>query len=400
MGFFKKKQPKEKPYLWVVPRVNQLLQDNQQSTPGQIYDGEALARFFTAAGFPCKNVKTTTGASVATYHFKLDNVLTVDKVKKVIVPLEAELSCDITMGKSDTGHFSIMIPRKERETVHLNSVLKSTEFKALINAYTNENIYNANIPMCLGTDTEGRALCVDLAELPHTIISGSTGSGKSVLVNSMITSTLFAKAPSQLQYILIDPKSVEYSMFEGIPHLFGNNDIPPQVITDTRQAIYTLNYMVQIMEQRYTQLKQMGKRDIEGTKFSRIVIVVDEFSDIILSSKRAVEESVLRIAQKGRAAGLHCIISTQQPRAEVLTGIIRANLPSRISLKTATATDSRISLGYNMAEKLQGRGDSIFIDPKSPGDFKRFQAAWISPQDISKVTAWWKDDTRCKEYQQ
>jgi len=276
--------------------------------------------------------------------------------------------------------------------------MESSEFRALSGAYTAENIYNANIPMCLGTDAEGKPLVVDLASIPHFIVSGATGAGKSVLVNSMITSTLFAKAPSQLKYVLIDNKEVEFSQFEGIPHLFENNLIRPQVITDVRTAIDTLSYMCQLMDERYTQLKQMGKRDIEGTQFARIVIVIDEFADVILTSKRAVEDYVCRLAQKGRAAGLHLIIATQQPRTAVLTGIIRANLPGRISLKTSTAIDSRISIGFNMAEKLLGMGDSIFVDPKSAGEFKRFQAAYISTQDIRLVCDYWKYNA--KEYQQ
>jgi S-DNA-T family DNA segregation ATPase FtsK/SpoIIIE len=393
MGFFKKKKKKEPPYLWVIPRTAQLLPDYPQGMTGQIFDGEAIAKFITLAGFPCKLEKTTVGASVATYHISLVDVMKIKKARNAIIdPLEAHLNCKITLGDSDTSHFSLTIPRSQRDTVHLGNVLKSREFMSVTKNSSTDSTYNASVPMALGTDAEGRALCVDLATLPHMIVSGTTGSGKSVLVNSMITSSLFGKAPSQLKYVLIDPKQSEFFQFESIPHLYK------PVITDVREAINTLDEMCRLMEQRSAQLAAMGKRDIEGTQFCRIVIVIDELADIIMSSKRQVEDYIVRLSQRGRSCGLHLILATQSPRSSVLTGLIRQNISTKVALRCSTAIDSRIAIGKSMAERLLDKGDGIIQG--LPGDIRehRFQAAWISPDDINKVTHYWQHNA--KEYQQ
>ena len=369
-----KRDIKKGRYLWATPGA-EILPDPLPETPGKIYDGAAIASFITAAGYPCTLVNTSTGASVAGYHFNLANVLQVNKVKAVIPALEASLNCDAILGKSGTAHFSITLPRLERQTVHLKTAMCTTTFNDVEGA-----------PACLGTDAQGNTLALDISSLPHMIVSGSTGSGKSVLINSIITSILFRRTPSTHRFILIDPKEVEFTQFSGIPHLYH------PIITDTRDAVSILGQLCAIMDQRYQQLRQIGARDVDGTNLPRIIIVIDELADLILTSKKSVEESIIRIAQKGRAAGIHLIISTQQPRAAVLTGLIRANIPCKVALKTATATDSRISLGYNGAEKLLGRGDALLVHPSTPGEFKRFQSAYISPWDIQSVVGYWQSN--------
>jgi len=391
--FWKKKPKKEPPYLWVIPRPSQVLPDYPQSSQGQIADGEGIAKFITAAGFPCKLLKTTVGASVATYHFNLVDVLKIKKVKNTIVePLEAQLSKKIVIGDSDDAHFSLTIPRSQRDTVHLGRVIKSREYAAVEKNSVTDSVYNSSIPMALGTDAEGKALCVDLATLPHIIVSGTTGSGKSVLVNSMITSSLFGKAPSQLKYVLLDPKQSEFFQFANIPHLFK------PVVTDVRESINTLADMCYLMEQRSTELAAMGKRDIEGTKFCRIVVVIDELADIIMTSKKQVEDYIVRLAQRGRSCGIHLILATQSPRSSVLTGLIRQNISTKIALRCSTAIDSRIALGKSGAERLLEKGDGIIQG--LPGDIRehRFQAAWISSEDINRVSHYWQFNA--KEYQQ
>lgn len=358
-------------YNWITPN-DTILPNPTQSNPGSIYSGDSIAEFISSVGFPCKHIRTTSGASVATYHISLKDIRQIKKVNNAIPMLEANLNCAVIRGESDIAHFSLMIPRKERDTVHLKSAMMSTAFTEL-----------RGIPACLGTDAEGNTLALDISQLPHMIISGSTGSGKSVLVNSMVTSMIFRSAPSVLQFVLIDPKKSEFFQFANIPHLFT------PVVTDTHEAIHTLSEMCRIMDERSAKLESIGKRDIEGTDFSRIVIVIDELADIMMVSDKEVEDYIVRIAQRGRSCGIHIILATQSPRASVLTGLIRSNIITKIALRCATQIDSRISLGKAGAEKLLGKGDGIIQG--LPGDIKeyRFQGAWISPQDIQYVTGYW-----------
>jgi len=379
-GFKKKSKKAEPKYHWLLPHYS-ILPDYTADAPGTIFDGNAIAQFITAAKLPCTLADTKVGASVATYHFNLKDVLQIKKVNSVIAPLEASLNCDIILGKSNTAHFSLTVPRKQRETVHLKIAMMQGNFRSL-----GKNDYNSDIPICLGTDAEGKPLCLDLAKLPHMIVSGATGSGKSVLVNSIITSIIFGKAPSQAKLVLIDPKMTEFHQFSGVPHLFH------PIITETQEAISTLEKLCILMDQRYAELSKMGKRDIEGTNYSRIVVVIDELADLMDTSKSRVEEYITRLAQKARAAGIHIIVATQQPNAQVLTKRIRGNIPCKIALKCASHIDSRISLGYNGAEKLLGRGDSLLVDPADPGEFRRFQSAWISQDDIRRVVHHWQTD--------
>ena len=366
MGLFKKT-------YWVTPNAH-IIPNRESESTGQIYTGEYLAEFITSIGYPCSLATFTVGASVATYHFNLINITQVNKVKNAIPALEAKLHINAILDKSNIGHFSITLPRPERQTVHLKTAMLTKCFDEL-----------DGIPACLGTDAQGDTLAFDISTLPHMIISGTTGSGKSVLVNSIITSILFRKAPASVNFILIDPKETEFSMFSGLPHLMK------PVITDAKAAVTQLSELCTLMDERYAQLRKLKKRDISGTNIVPIVVVVDELADLMMVSKNTEESSIVRIAQKGRAAGIHLILATQSPRAAVLTGLIRANLPTRIALRCTTAIDSRIALGHNGAEKLLNKGDGIICG--IPGDIReyRFQAAWISPEDIKLVIDYWKN---------
>ena len=359
-------------FNWITPS-DELLPNPPQNSPCKIYTGDSIEDFITSIGYNCECVKITTGATVSSYHFDLHNIRHVKKVNADIVPmLKAELKCSVISNKSDIAHFALEIPNQARSDVYLKSAMMTHEF-----------MNTSGIPACLGTDVEGKALAVDISSLPHMIVSGTTGSGKSVLINSIITSIIFRLPPSACQFVLIDPKKSEFFQFANIPHLFNT------VITDTNEAIHMLSEMVRIMEERSTLLESMGKRDITGTDIIPIIIVIDELADLMDTSKGEVEEYITRLAQRGRSCGLHLIIATQSPRSSVLTPLVRSNILTKVALRCTTDIDSRISLGRNGARDLLGRGDGIIQG--LPGDIReyRFQAAWISPEDIQRVVWWW-----------
>ena len=226
-----------------------------------------------------------------------------------------------------------------------------------------------SLPLLLGKDVAGTAQIRDLATMPHLLIAGTTGSGKSVMVNAIIMSILFTRNPSELRMILIDPKRVELSGYNRLPHLLH------PVITEASQAAAALNWAVQEMESRYVKFAQAGARNIEGYNQSRvkandrmysIVIIIDELADLMMQDGRETEESIVRIAQKARATGIHLILATQRPSVNVVTGLIKANIPSRIAFSMASQIDSRTVLDAPGAEDLIGRGDMLFQPSDAP----------------------------------
>ena len=213
----------------------------------------------------------------------------------------------------------------------------------------------------------GRTCCADIAKMPHLLVAGSTGSGKSVCINTLITSILFKAKPTEVKFILIDPKMVELSVYNDIPHLM----VP--VVTDAKKAASVLNWAVQEMEKRYGLIAQAGVRNMDGynkqfeeepeKKLPSIVIIIDELADLMMVAAKEVEDYICRIAQMGRAAGMHLVIATQRPSADVITGLMKANIPSRIAFAVSSAMESRIILDQGGAEKLIGMGDMLY----SPG---------------------------------
>jgi DNA segregation ATPase FtsK/SpoIIIE, S-DNA-T family len=304
-------------------------------------------------------------------------------------------------GKAVVG---IEIPNKRRETVRLRELLDSEEFQTSLSKLT----------LVLGKDILGKPVVTDLALIPHLLIAGATGSGKSVGLNSMICSLLFRATPADVKVIMIDPKMLELSIYDGIPHLL----IP--VVTNPKKAAVALRRVVEEMERRYQLLATKGVRSIaqynqaieehrlagkaspaeeEATtgifacpveKLPYLVVVIDELSDLMMISSRDVEDSLTRIAQMARAAGIHLIVATQRPSVDVLTGVIKANFPARMSFQVSSKTDSRTILDANGAEKLLGRGDMLFL---APGTSKpqRIHGAYVSEAEINRLVAAWKE---------
>ena len=278
-------------------------------------------------------------------------------------------------GKDVVG---IEIPNHEVDTIYLRELLDSKLFKESKSPLT----------IALGKDIVGRPFVTDLKKLPHLLIAGTTGSGKSVGINSMILSLLYKNSPDQLRLLMIDPKMLEFSIYNDIPHLLT------PVITKPKQAIVALNNMVAEMERRYEKMAETRTKNIENYNdkakkegkdaFPYIVVIIDELADLMMTSGKDVEHSIARLAQMARASGIHLVVATQRPSVDVVTGLIKANLPSRISYRVGQKIDSKIILDQMGAESLLGRGDMLFTPPGATG-LVRLHAPWSTEEEIENI---------------
>ena len=287
-------------------------------------------------------------------------------------------------GKSAIG---VEVPNRRRQLVTLGDILRSPEAKEA----------DHPLQVGLGMDISGRPALLHLAELPHVLIAGATGAGKSSCINAVVTSVLMRTTPDQVRLILVDPKRVELGQYNGVPHLLT------RVITNPKKAVDALQWAVQEMDRRYDLLADAAVRDIEGyhekwdagmledrfDRFPFIVVVVDELNDLMMVAGRAVEEAVVRIAQMARAVGIHLVIATQRPSVDVITGVIKANVPSRLAFSVASQADSRVILDMGGAEKLIGLGDMIVVTARDPKP-ERIQGAWVGEPEIHAVVDWVK----------
>lgn len=285
-------------------------------------------------------------------------------------------------GKAAVG---IEIPNQTTSMVCLRDVIDSNEFRT----------YKSKTAFAMGKDISGNPIVSDISKMPHMLIAGATGSGKSVCINSLITSILYKADPNQVKLILIDPKVVELGVYNGIPHLL----IP--VVTDPRRAAGALNWAVQEMVKRYRLFAETNVRDIKGyneyaslngeREMEQIIIIIDELADLMMVSPHDVEDSICRLAQMARAAGMHLVIATQRPSVDVITGLIKANVPSRIAFSVSSQIDSRTILDMGGAEKLLGKGDMLFL-PMGASKPKRIQGAFVSDKEVEKIVEFVKAD--------
>ncbi len=289
-------------------------------------------------------------------------------------------------GKAAVG---IEVPNKKQSTVHLRTLIQSE-------AFTNAK---SRLTCCLGEDVAGEAVYFDIAKMPHLLIAGATGMGKSVCINSLVVSLLYKASPDEVKLILVDPKKVEMSIYNGIPHLL----VP--VVSDPKKAAGSLSWAVAEMERRFGLIEAVGVRDVktfnEKTKddpdyefLPQIVIIIDELADLMMTAPDDVEESICRLAQKARAAGMHLIIGTQRPSVDVITGLIKANIPSRIAFTVASQIDSRTIIDRGGAENLIGRGDMLF-NPVGAAKPVRVQGAYVSESDVEEVVAYIRNMNQC-----
>lgn len=332
-------------------------------------------------------VRTYTGPVVTTFEFKpAPNV----KVSKIL-----NLQDDLAMAlKAQTIRIQAPIPGKDVVGIEVpNDELQTIYIKELLESELFQNS-KSPLTMILGKDIVGKPFITDLKKLPHLLIAGTTGSGKSVGINAMILSLLYKNSPDKLKLVMIDPKMLEFSMYNEIPHLLT------PVITKPTDAINALSNMVAEMERRYTLMSQTKTKNIENynekakkegyEEIPYIVVVIDELADLMMTSGKDVELSIARLAQMARASGIHLIVATQRPSVDVVTGLIKANLPSRLSYKVGQKVDSKIILDSMGAESLLGRGDMLFTPPGTSG-LVRIHAPWSKEDEIEKVVDFLKD---------
>lgn len=279
-------------------------------------------------------------------------------------------------GKNRVG---IEVPNADFSTVYLKEVLVGNEFRSS----------KSKLTLSLGKDIAGKSMVADLAEMPHLLIAGTTGSGKTVCVNGIIMSMIFNASPDEVKFVMVDPKMVELAQYNDIPHLLC------PVVTDSQKAAAALNWVVSEMETRYRALSKEGVRNLQGYnarghKMPYIVVIIDELADLMQVSAKAVESAITRIAQLSRAVGIHLILATQRPSVDVITGVIKANFPARISFKVASKVDSRTVLDMNGAESLLGKGDMLFIKPGDPKP-TRGQCSFVRDEEIQRVIRFIKD---------
>ena len=353
-----------------------------------------LVEVLMSFGVETRLIGASRGPSVTRYELSPAPGVKISKI--------TNLSDDIALGLASTGvrieapipnmaAVGIEVPNRTRSTVTFREMISSKEFK-------NNNGKLLNV--ALGKDIAGNICCADLAIMPHLLIAGTTGSGKSVCLNGMIASILYNATPEQVKLLMIDPKQVEFTVYNGIPHLL----VP--VITDARKAAGSLAWAVGEMENRYKAFTQFGVRDIASfNKYAeshpeidfmpQIVLFIDELNDLMMVSPKEVEDSICRLAQKARAAGMHLVVATQRPSVDVITGIIKANIPSRISLSVSSQVDSRTILDSIGAEKLLGNGDMLFA-PVGVTKPVRIQGAYLSDEEIGNIVSYIKNQVNAE----
>ncbi len=361
---------------------------------------EEYYKIATSLAEKCKEFNVTgkiehicPGPVVTTYEFKPDPGVKYSRVTGLVddlcLALKAEsIRIDRMPGKA---HVGIEVPSPQRETIHLREVIESKQFRESASKLT----------IALGKTIDGLNYVADLAKMPHLLIAGATGAGKSVGVNSLIVSILYKARPDEVKFILVDPKRLELGLYDGIPHL------ATPIITDPKRAAISLKWAVSEMERRYKELAGWGVRNIDGynTEVMRrnmvkdydtagmplkplpyIVIIIDELADLMMVSSHEVEESITRLAQMARAVGIHLVLATQRPSVDVITGLIKANFPSRISFRVSSKVDSRTIIDANGAEQLLGRGDLLFLPPGT-SRLVRVHGAYVDEAEIGRIVS-------------
>lgn len=371
---------------YVYPSVKLLARTPKKALKGgtkALQDTAAkLQRTLYSFGVQAKVENVSVGPAITRYELRPAEGVRVSKIANLADDIALNLAAETIRieapipGKQAVG---IEVPNKEKEMVPLRDVIESDEFKN----------NKSKLSIALGKDVAGNVVIGNIAKMPHVLIAGSTGSGKSVCINTIITSIVYNAKPSEVKLVMIDPKVVELSVYNGIPHLL----IP--VVTDPKKAAGALAWAVQEMDNRYNLFAEKGVRDLKGYnnaieksgesgKLPQIVIIVDELADLMMVASKEVEESICRLAQKARAAGMHLVIATQRPSVDVITGLIKANIPSRIAFAVSSQVDSRTILDQIGAEKLLGKGDMLFFpagDPKPT----RIQGAFVSDDEVEKI---------------
>ena len=384
---------------WKMPSIELFEKKQSPADAGNIQQNAYIIQSTLAEfGIEVEMEGANIGPRVTQYTMKPPAGVNLSK----IVARDKELALNLAVDKirieapiPGTRSVGVEIPNARSADVRLRSILESEEWKKSTDPLT----------FAVGKDISGKSVITNLAKMPHLLIAGTTGSGKSVMTNALISSLLYRNAPSDVKLIIVDPKQVEMAQYEDIPHLLT------PVITSVEKALSAMKWAIKEMERRYTEMskervknivdynKKMekqgtvtkedengNKQEHDGGKMPYIVIVIDEMADLMMMAGKDLEMLVVRIAQKGRAAGIHLVLATQRPEAKVITGLIKANIPGRIAFAVGSQIDSRIMIDQGGAEKLLGKGDMLLLTTEMMGKPKRIQGAWASDEDVSKLT--------------
>ena len=362
--------------------------------------GEILEKSLAALGVETRLVGMVIGPTVTRYELELAEGTKVSRLTSLNKDIAyAMASPDVRILAPIPGRraIGVEVPNIGRQAVLVGDILSSQEAKKASHP----------LDVAVGRDITGRSILINLAKMPHLLIAGSTGSGKSSCLNVMITSLLMRSTPDEVRMILVDPKMVEMRQFEQVPHLLT------EPVTDPKKAANALNWAVKEMDRRYRLLSTAGFRDIAGyndahaqgmfedaEEFPRLpfmLVVVDELSDLMMVAPRDVEDAICRIAQMARAVGIHLVIATQRPSTNVITGVIKANIPARLAFSVSSLTDSRVILDQGGAERLVGQGDMLLLGPSSSAP-RRVQGAWVSEAEVQKVAGAWRRQSKGNDY--
>ena len=379
------------------PPIEMLSEGSKQALKGgkkAVADTAAkLQKTLYSFGVSAKVENVSIGPAITRYELKPAEGVRVSRIANLADDIALNLAAETIRieapipGKHAVG---IEVPNAENEVVHLRDIIDTPEFED----------HKSKLAFALGKDVGGKEIITDIAKMPHVMIAGATGSGKSVCINTLIASIIYKAKPSEVKLVMVDPKVVELSVYNGIPHLL----IP--VVTDPRKAAGALAWAVQEMENRYATFASKGVRDLKGYneavdkkdgigKLPHIVIIIDELADLMMVAKKDVEDAICRLAQKARAAGMHLVIATQRPSVDVITGLIKANVPSRIAFAVSSQVDSRTILDMVGAEKLLGKGDMLFYPAGAPKP-TRIQGAFISDGEVEKIVNFLKANGEAK----
>jgi DNA segregation ATPase FtsK/SpoIIIE, S-DNA-T family len=364
--------------------IDLLDNNNSKATAGDIKNNSLIIqRTLENFGIPVAMDETQVGPTVTQYSFRPAEGVKLSKITTLSNDLALALSAHPIRieapipGKPLVG---VEVPNKTKAIVGLKEILESGEFKAR----------KTNLTIALGKDVSGASWCYDITRMPHLLVAGATNSGKSVCLNSIIISLLYENNPEDLRFIMVDPKRVELTVYDGIPHLLT------PVITNVPKTINALRWCLNEMDRRFTVLQNFKKRNIQSynavakEKMPYIVFIVDELADLMVTAGRDIEASVIRLAQMARAVGIHLVLATQRPSVDVITGLIKANMPARIAFSVASAIDSKTILDGMGAEKLLGKGDMLFQTPEISKP-KRVQGAYVSDNEIKRIVDYIKE---------
>jgi S-DNA-T family DNA segregation ATPase FtsK/SpoIIIE len=382
---------------WVLPHIPDILATGQEIEPNEEYDqhrAKIIEETLDSFGAPGTVVEINRGPTITQFGVEPDYLEVSGKKRRVRVSKITRLADDLALALAakrirmeapvpGKGYIGVEVPNEEIALVALRDAIQSPDFQRL----------KSPLKFALGRDVSGQAYAADLSAMPHLLIAGTTGSGKSVCVNSLISCFLLHNTPEDLRMIMVDPKRVELSGYDGIPHLLA------PVVVDLERVVGVLQWVSREMDQRYLKFSEAGARHITdynrivvdegGQKLPYLVVIIDELADLMMLAPTETEKAITRLAQLARATGIHLIISTQRPSTNVVTGLIKANFPARIAFATASGVDSRVILDQPGAETLLGKGDMLFQAPDAAAPV-RLQGVFVSDGEINRLVRYWR----------